>query len=124
MKRTQLFVKTLKDAPSDEVAKNAQLLIRAGFVHKVMAGVYVYTPLGIRVVEKIKQIVREEMDAIGGAELIMSALQRPDTWETTGRCWVLKPHARSINVRSVNSGRFSDIVEYRRSVCFIKHLDI
>jgi prolyl-tRNA synthetase len=85
MKRSQLFVKTLKEAPADEVAKNAQLLIRAGFVYKVMAGVYAYTPLGIRVVENIKQIVREEMNAIGGAELIMTALQRPDTWQTTKR---------------------------------------
>ncbi len=85
MKRSQLFVKTQKDAPADEVAKNAQLLIRAGFVYKVMAGVYAYTPLGIRVVENIKQIVREEMDAITGKELIMTALQRKETWEPTGR---------------------------------------
>lgn len=85
MKRSQLFIKTRKDAPSDEQAKNAQLLIRAGYVYKVMAGVYAYTPLGMRVVENIKQIVREEMNAIAGAELIMSALQRPDTWQGTGR---------------------------------------
>lgn len=85
MKRSQLFVRTQKNAPADEVAKNAQLLIRAGYVYKVMAGVYAYTPLGLRVLEKIKQIVREEMDAIGGQELIMTALQRRDTWETTGR---------------------------------------
>lgn len=85
MKRTQLFTKTRKDAPSDEQAKNAQLLIRAGFVHKVMAGVYAYTPLGMRVVENIKQIVREEMNRVRGGELIMSALQRPDTWQGTGR---------------------------------------
>ena len=85
MKRSQLFTKTIKDAPADEVARNAQLLIRAGYVHKVMAGVYVYTTLGLRVLENIKQIVREEMDAIGGQELIMSALQRPDTWQETSR---------------------------------------
>ncbi len=85
MKRSQLFIKTQKDAPADEVAKNAQLLIRAGFVYKVMAGVYAYTPLGIRVVENIKQIVREEMNAINSGELIMTALQRPDTWQETGR---------------------------------------
>ncbi len=85
MRRSKLFVKTLKDAPADEVSKNAQLLIRAGFVHKVMAGVYAYTPLGIRVIEKIKQIVREEMDAVGGTELIMTALQRPEIWKETGR---------------------------------------
>ncbi len=82
---SQLFTRTLKQAPSEEVAKNAQLLIRAGYVHKVMAGVYAYTPLGIRVVENIKQIVREEMDAIGGQELIMSSLQPKELWEQTGR---------------------------------------
>jgi prolyl-tRNA synthetase len=65
---SHLFTKTSKTAPADEVAKNAQLLIRAGFVFKVMAGVYAYTPLGLKVLEKIKQIVREEMDAIGGQE--------------------------------------------------------
>jgi prolyl-tRNA synthetase len=85
MKRSQLFIKTQKDAPADEVAKNAQLLIRAGYVYKVMAGVYAYTPLGIRVVEKIKQVVREEMNAITGKELIMTALQKKETWEPTGR---------------------------------------
>ncbi len=85
MRRSKLFVNTAKQAPADEVAKNAQLLIRAGFVYKVMAGVYAYTPLGIRVVENIKQIVREEMDAVDGGELIMTALQRPDTWTATGR---------------------------------------
>jgi len=85
MKRTELFVKTRKDAPANEVSRNAQLLIKAGYVHKVMAGVYVYTPLGIRVLENIKQIVREEMDAIGGQELIMSALQKRSTWDETGR---------------------------------------
>jgi prolyl-tRNA synthetase len=85
MRRSQLFIKTQKNAPADEIAKNAQLLIKAGFVHKVMAGVYAYTPLGIRVLENIKQIVREEMDKIAGKELIMTALQRPETWKATGR---------------------------------------
>jgi len=85
MRTSQLITKTRKEAPADETAKNAQLLIRAGYVYKVMAGVYAYTPLGIKVLENIKQIVREEMNAIGGQELIMSSLQRKDTWETTGR---------------------------------------
>lgn len=85
MRLSKLFTKTLKDAPADEVAKNAQLLIRAGYVYKVMAGVYAYTPLGFKVLENIKRIVREEMDAIGGQELIMSSLQRKETWESTGR---------------------------------------
>lgn len=85
MKQTQLFTKTRKEAPKDEVAKNAQLLIRAGYIHKEMAGVYAYLPLGIRVIEKIKNIVREEMNAINSQELIMTALQRKDLWERTGR---------------------------------------
>lgn len=85
MKRTQLFTKTLKDAPSDEVAKNAQLLIRAGFVHKEMAGAYVYLPLGLRVFNKIVQIIREEMNAIGGNELFMTSLQRTEPWLASGR---------------------------------------
>lgn len=85
MRVSQLFTRTSKTAPADEVAKNAQLLIRAGYVHKEMAGVYAYLPLGIRVIEKIKQIVREEMNAIGSNELIMTGLQRKDVWEQTGR---------------------------------------
>lgn len=85
MRSSRLFAKTSKTAPSDEVAKNAQLLIRAGYVYKVMSGVYAYTPLGLRVLEKIKQIVREEMNRLDGQELIMSSLQRKETWEATGR---------------------------------------
>lgn len=85
MRQSHLFTKTRKEAPSDELAKNAQLLIRAGYVHKVMAGVYAYTPLGLRVLESIKQIVREEMNAIGGQELIMTSLQSPEVWQGTGR---------------------------------------
>jgi prolyl-tRNA synthetase len=85
MRRSQLFTKTRHDAPADEVAKNAQLLIRAGFIHKEMAGVYAYLPLGLKVVEKIKQIVREEMNSLGSQELIMTNLQHKEIWETTGR---------------------------------------
>jgi prolyl-tRNA synthetase len=85
MKQSQLFTKALRTAPKDEVAKNAQLLIRAGFVHKEMAGVYAYLPLGFKVIEKIKQIVREEMDRIGGQELLMTSLQRKELWEKTDR---------------------------------------
>lgn len=85
MRLSHLFTKTSKTAPADEAAKNAQLLIQAGFVYKVMAGVYAYTPLGLRVLERIKQIVREEMDAIDGQELIMTNLQPREDWEITGR---------------------------------------
>ncbi len=85
MRLSQLFTKTSKMIPADETARNAQLLIQAGYIYKVMAGVYAYTPLGLRVVENIKQIVREEMNAINGQELIMSNLQPREPWETTGR---------------------------------------
>ncbi len=85
MRASHLFTKTQKQVPADETAKNAQLLIQAGFIHKEMAGVYAYLPLGLRVIERIKAIVREEMDAIGGQELIMTALQRKELWQTTDR---------------------------------------
>lgn len=85
MKVSHLFTKTLKNAPADEVAKNAQLLIRAGYVYKEMAGVYAYLPLGLKVLENIKQIVREEMNGINSNELVMTSLQRKDVWEKTTR---------------------------------------
>lgn len=85
MRLSQLFTKTSKTVPADEAARNAQLLIRAGFIHKEMAGVYAYLPLGLKVLENIKQIVREEMDAISGQELIMTNLQARELWEKTGR---------------------------------------
>jgi prolyl-tRNA synthetase len=85
MKQSSLFTKTRRDAPSDEVAKNAQLLIRAGFVHKEMAGVYSFLPLGLLVLNNIIQIIREEMNAIGGQELLLTTLQEPTLWSKSGR---------------------------------------
>jgi prolyl-tRNA synthetase len=85
MKLTELFTKTSKTIPADETAKNAQLLIKAGYVYKEMAGVYAYLPLGLRVLENIKNIVRREMNAIGGQEILMTSLQRPDLWQKTDR---------------------------------------
>ena len=85
MRVSQLFTKTRKEAPADEQAKNAQLLIRAGFIYKEMAGVYVYLPLGKRVLDNIIQIIREEMNAVGGNEISLTALQQKETWEASGR---------------------------------------
>ncbi len=85
MKMSQLFTRTSKTAPADEQAKNAQLLIKAGFIHKEMAGVYDYLPLGSIVLNKIIQVIREEMNAIGGQEIFLSALQPKDNWEKSGR---------------------------------------
>ena len=85
MRLSNTFVKTLREAPKDEIARNGVLLTRAGYVHKEMAGVYDYLPLGLRVIENIKRIVREELDALGCQEVLMSSLQNPEPWEKTGR---------------------------------------
>ncbi|MDB5266256.1 MAG: prolyl-tRNA synthetase [Parcubacteria group bacterium] len=85
MRQSALFTKTRKEAPADETAKNAMLLIRAGFIHKEMAGVYSILPLGLRVVKKIKDIISGEMEKLGSSELIMSTLQAKELWEKTDR---------------------------------------
>ncbi len=85
MRQSQLFTKTRKEAPKDEVSKNAELLIRAGFIHKEMAGVYSYLPLGLRVLNNITSIIRDEMNKIGGQELFLTALQDKNVWEKTNR---------------------------------------
>lgn len=84
MRQTNLFLKTQREAPKDEVAVNAKLLIRANFVEKLMAGVYAILPLGFRVREKIIGIIRQEMDALG-AEMLMPALHPRAIWDATGR---------------------------------------
>jgi prolyl-tRNA synthetase len=85
MRVTELFTKTSKQAPADEQAKNAVVLIRAGYIHKEMAGVYTFLPLGLRVLENICQVIREEMNAIGGQELKLTTLQDPSIWQATDR---------------------------------------
>jgi len=85
MKQSHLFTKTRKEAPKDEVSKNAELLIRGGFIHKEMAGVYSFLPLGLRVLNKVVGIIREEMNKIGGQELALTAIQDKELWEKTGR---------------------------------------
>ncbi len=85
MKQSKLFTKTTKDAPKDEVSVNAQLLIRAGFIDKEMAGVYTLLPLGLRTLKKIENIIREEMNAIGGQEILMPSLHPKENWLKTGR---------------------------------------
>lgn len=85
MRQSQLFTKTRKEAPRDEESINAKLLIRAGFINKELAGAYSYLPLGLRVLNNISNIIREEMDAVGGQELFMTVLQEKETWEKTGR---------------------------------------
>lgn len=85
MKASQLFTKTLRNTPKDESSRSAQYLLRAGFIHKQSAGVYAFLPLGLRVLERIKTIIREEMNRIGGVEVLMTALQPPEPWQKTNR---------------------------------------
>ncbi len=85
MLQSKLFTKPRKEAPADEVSKNAELLIRAGFVDKLQAGVYTYLPLGLRVLKKIENIIREEMNKADGVEILMPSLHPKENWETTGR---------------------------------------
>ncbi len=85
MRQSELFTKTLKEAPKDEESVNARLLIRAGFVDKLMAGVYTFLPLGLRVLKKIENIIRNEMENLGGQEILMPTLQPKANWQATGR---------------------------------------
>jgi prolyl-tRNA synthetase len=85
MKQSQLFTKTRKEAPRDEESRNAELLIKGGFIHKEMAGVYSFLPLGLRVIQKIENIIRTEMNAVGGLEMRTSAIQTKEVWEKSNR---------------------------------------
>ncbi|HDH31303.1 MAG TPA: prolyl-tRNA synthetase [Candidatus Wolfebacteria bacterium] len=85
MFQSQLFTKTQKEAPKDEEAINAKLLIRGGFVDKLMAGVYTFLPLGLIVLKKIENIIRDEMIKAGGQEILMPTLHPKRIWESTGR---------------------------------------
>ena len=85
MRQTQLFTRTIKELPKDETSYNAQTLIRAGFIDKLAAGVSSFLPLGWRVMNKIREIIREEMFKIDGQEINMPALAPKENWEASGR---------------------------------------
>jgi len=85
MRYSKLFIPTLKEAPTDAEAVSHKLMVRAGFVRQLAAGLYIYLPLGIRVMDKISRIIREEMSAIGGQEVTMPVLQPAELWQQTGR---------------------------------------
>ncbi len=85
MLQSKLFTKTSKDAPKDETSFNAQILMRAGFIDKLAAGIYTFLPLGLRVHEKIKNIIRQEINLLGGQEILMPALTPKENWQATGR---------------------------------------
>jgi prolyl-tRNA synthetase len=85
MRQTKLFVKTIKYAPKDETSANARLLARAGFVDKLNSGIYIFSPLGLRVLEKVEKIISEEIEAIQGQRILMPGLVPKKNWEQTGR---------------------------------------
>src|SRR3989344_5068501 len=85
MKWTETLIKTSKETPKGEEAKNAQLLARAGFVEKLMAGVYTFLPLGLRVLEKTAALLRKHMNQAGGAEVLMPSLHPKELYQKTGR---------------------------------------
>ena len=119
MKQSKLFGKTRKDISQDEKSINAELLTKAGFVEKQMAGVYDYLPLGLRVLRKIENIIREEMEAIGGQEILMTALQAKELWHQTGRWQELEPimyqfqdhHGSQIGLATTHEEVITDIVK-------------
>ncbi len=85
MRQSALFTKIFKESPKDEVSKNSQLLLRAGFIYKDMAGVYSFLPLGLRVLKKIEAVIREEMNALGAQEVLLASLQNQEIWEPTNQ---------------------------------------
>ncbi len=85
MYQSELFTKISKESPKDETSANAKLLAQAGFINKEIAGVYSFLPLGLRVLNKIIEIIREEMNALGGQEIFMTSLQDREIWEKSGR---------------------------------------
>jgi prolyl-tRNA synthetase len=85
MRQSQLFTRTVKELPKDETSYNAQALIRAGFIDKVGAGIYTFLPLGLKVLHKVMNVIREEINAVGGQEVLMPALTPKESWVATGR---------------------------------------
>ncbi|MBI3273963.1 MAG: proline--tRNA ligase, partial [Candidatus Colwellbacteria bacterium] len=85
MRQSELFTKTIKEVPKDEEAINGKLLVRAGFIDKVMAGVYNFLPLGVKVLRNIEKIIRDEMVFLGGEEVLMPSLHPKANWEQTSR---------------------------------------
>lgn len=107
MRQSKLYTKTRKEAPKDEVSKNAILLTRAGYIHKEMAGVYTMLPLGLRVLTKIENIIRRNMDNLGGNEILMTALSSKDVWEKTGRLETIDVLMKTVPANKISEEKSS-----------------
>ena len=119
MRQSQLFGKTRKDINREEQSVNAELLIRAGFIEKQLAGVYNFLPLGLKVFRKIENVIREEMNAIGAQEMLMSSLQNKDLWQKSGRWEKLEPimyqfkdhHGSTVGLAATHEETITNIVK-------------
>jgi len=99
MKASRFFVSTLKEAPADAEVASHRLMMRAGMIKKLGAGVYTYMPMGLRVIRKVEAIVREEMDRAGAVELTMPVIQPAELWQETGRFEAMGPELLRIKDR-------------------------
>ncbi|HZU13452.1 MAG TPA: proline--tRNA ligase [Chloroflexota bacterium] len=99
MRRSQLFAETLRQAPADADAPGYQFLLRGGFVQPLAAGIFTYLPLGMRVKEKVERIMREEMNAIGGQEVVMPVVHPAELWQETGRWYSIGPELARFTAR-------------------------
>jgi prolyl-tRNA synthetase len=102
MRVSQFFISTLKEAPSEAELPSHRLMLRAGYIRKLASGLYTWMPLGLRVLRKVENIVREEMDKSGGIELLMPAVQPAELWQETGRWAVFGPQMLKIRDRHDN----------------------
>ncbi|MFM2262551.1 MAG: Proline--tRNA ligase [Pseudomonadota bacterium] len=99
MKASQFFISTLKEAPADAEVVSHKLMTRAGMVKKLGAGIYTYMPMGLRVIQKVEKIVREEMNRAGAVELTMPVIQPSELWQETGRFDKMGPELLRIKDR-------------------------
>ena len=99
MKQSHTFIPTLRETPADADVKSHQLLLRAGFIRQNTSGIYSFLPLGKRVLQKVESIVREEMDAINGVEVLMPAMQQAELWQETGRWYSYGPELMRLKDR-------------------------
>jgi len=102
MRVSQFFVSTLKEAPSEAELPSHKLMLRAGYIKKLASGLYTWMPLGLRVLRKVENVVREEMNRSGGVELLMPAVQPAELWQETGRWEVFGPQMLKIRDRHDN----------------------
>ncbi len=102
MRASQFFISTLKEAPSEAELVSHKLMLRAGYIKRLASGLYTWMPLGLRVLRKVENIVREEMNRSGAVELLMPAVQPAELWQETGRWEVFGPQMLKIKDRHDN----------------------